>query len=181
MTEPLSCLYILPFITQFNSYSPYFRYFWKKFSSIRVLALLILLMPAFSTHAYAQDLTFKKGYALVAEKLIPVEFAANPDQREAGLSGRGLDKKKYFMVFTFDYPQKANFWMKNTKIDLSIAFINSKNKVDEIKNMKANSLLVIESKSSEIKYAFEAPKGYFAQNKIKVGDSFQIFNKKPPI
>ena len=41
-----------------------------------------------------------------------------------GLSGRNFDKNNYRMVFVFESPQRVDFWMKNTKIDLSIAFID---------------------------------------------------------
>ena len=123
----------------------------------------------------AYGATSNEGYALVAGTLFEVEIASSPTQRQFGLSNRGLNKDKYFMVFIFDYPQKVNFWMKDTKIDLSIAFIDSKNKVSEISSLKANSLQNKVSRSSDILYALEVPKGFFKQNNIVIGDDFQLF------
>ena len=118
---------------------------------------------------------FEKGYSLVGDHLFKVELAETPSQRQIGLSNRGHDKKNYFMVFIFESPQKVSFWMKDTKIDLSLVFIDSNNKVNEIISLKANSLNSKISKSSNIKYALEVPKGYVTQNAIAVGDNFQLF------
>ena len=76
--------------------------------------------------SYAQTAKFKTGYSLVADQLIPVEIAQTEAEREMGLSGRNFDKNNYRMVFVFEIPQRVNFWMKNTKIDLSIAQIHPK-------------------------------------------------------
>jgi len=79
------------------------------------------------------------------------------------------------MVFIFDAPQKVSFWMKDTKIDLSLIFIDSNNRVNQITALKANSLKRKSSKSSDIKYVLEVPKYYLTQNEIDMGDSFQLF------
>ena len=79
------------------------------------------------------------------------------------------------MVFVFESPKRVNFWMKNTKIDLSIAFIDKNNRINQIESLKANSLKTIRSHSEQIKYAFEAPRGHFTKMGIKVGDEFLIF------
>jgi uncharacterized membrane protein (UPF0127 family) len=60
--------------------------------------------------------------------------------------------------------------MKNTKIDLSIAFIDKNNRINQIESLKANSLKMVSSRSEEIKYAFEVLRGYFTKMGIKVGD-----------
>ena len=59
------------------------------------------------------------------------------------------------MVFVFENPKRVNFWMKNTRIDLSIAFIDKNNRIKQIESLKANSLKTISSRSEQIKYAFE--------------------------
>ncbi len=79
------------------------------------------------------------------------------------------------MVFIFDTPQKVSFWMKDTKIDLSLIFIDSNNRVNQITALKANSLKRKSSKSSDIKYVLEVPKYYLTQNEIDMGDNFQLF------
>ena len=126
-------------------------------------------------HSYAQTAKFKTGYSLVADQLIPVEIAQTEAEREMGLSGRNFDKNNYRMVFVFESPKRVNFWMKNTKIDLSIAFIDKNNRINQIESLKANLLKTISSRSEQIKYAFEVPRGFFTKMGIKVGDEFLIF------
>ena len=79
------------------------------------------------------------------------------------------------MLFIYDQPQQVSFWMKDTRKDLSIAFINVNNQIIQTENLKARSLKIVKSKSTQVKYAFEAPKGFFSVNNIKIGDGVLIF------
>ena len=139
------------------------------------LMALILSISQVFTPAIANEANFQKGYVLVSDSLFMVDIASGVYQSQIGLSNRKLIKDDYFMVFIFDKPQKVSFWMKNTKIDLSIAFIDSKSQIVEISNLKANSLKQKISKNNDIKYALEVPKGFFIENQIKVGDYLQLF------
>jgi len=139
------------------------------------LLTLILCFSQIFAPALANGATFQKGYVLVSDNLFMVDIASDINQSKIGLSNRNLNKENYFMVFILDKPQKVSFWMKNTKIDLSIAFINEESRIVEISNLKANSLKQKISKNNDIKYALEVPKGYFIENQIRVGDYFQIF------
>ena len=139
------------------------------------LLTLILCFSQIFAPALANGANFQKGYELVSDNLFMVDIASDMTQSKIGLSNRNLNKENYFMVFILDKPQKVSFWMKNTKIDLSIAFINEESRIVEISNLKANSLKQKISKNNDIKYALEVPKGYFIENQIRVGDYFQIF------
>ena len=139
------------------------------------LMSLILCFSQIFVPALANGANFQKGYVLVSDNLFMVDIASDTTQSKIGLSNRNLNKDNYFMVFILDKPQKVSFWMKNTKIDLSIAFINEESRIVEISNLKANSLKQKISKNNDIKYALEVPKGYFIENQIRVGDYFQIF------
>ena len=147
----------------------------SKFSLVLALISLLLCPQIALDDSYAQTAKFKTGYSLVAKQLIPVEIAQTEAERELGLSGRNFDKNNYRMVFVFENPQRVNFWMKNTKIDLSIAFIDKNNRINQIESLKANSLKTISSRSEQIKYAFEVPRGYFTKMGIKVGDEVLNF------
>ena len=147
----------------------------SKFSLVLALISLLVGQQIVLDHSYAQTAKFKTGYQLVADQLILVEFAQTEAEREIGLSGRNFDKNSFRMVFVFENPKRVNFWMKNTRIDLSIAFIDKNNRIKQIESLKANSLKTISSRSEQIKYAFEVPRGYFTKMGIKVGDEFLIF------
>ena len=139
------------------------------------LLVLILWCSQIFAPALANGAIFQKGYALVSDNLFMVDIASDMTQSKIGLSNRDLNKENYFMVFILDSPQKVNFWMKNTRIDLSIAFIDSESKIVEISDLKANSRKQKISKNNNIKYALEVPKGYFVENQISIGDYFQLF------
>ncbi len=139
------------------------------------LMTLILCFSQIFAPVLANGANFQKGYALVSDNLFKVDIVSDITQSKIGLSNRNLNKDNYFMVFILDKPQKVSFWMKNTKIDLSIAFINEESRIVEISNLKANSLKQKMSKSNNIKYALEVPKGFFIENQIRVGDYFQLF------
>ena len=125
--------------------------------------------------AHASVTTFDQGYLLVRAELIKVEFAQSKEEQTLGLSNRNLQTNNSFMVFVYDQPQRVSFWMKDTKKDLSIAFINADNRIIQIENLKAKSLKILNSKSSEVKYAFEVPKGFFGSHDIKIGDEVVVF------
>jgi len=131
-----------------------------------------LLLPILFLHPQQPSNAsfFEEASVEIAGKVIEVEVAASEAQRNRGLSSRARTSSKYFMLFVFDAPQQVNFWMKDTNRDLSIAFVDDKNKVIQIENLKARSLKTVQSKSKQIKYALEVPRGFFAKNNIKIGD-----------
>ena len=142
-----------------------------------VFALISLLISIqlSGDRAHAGVTSFDQGYLLVKSELIKVEFAQSKEEQTLGLSNRNLQTNNSFMVFVYNQPQRVSFWMKDTKKDLSIAFINADNRIIQIENLKAKSLKILNSKSSEVKYAFEVPKGFFSLNDIKIGDEVMIF------
>ena len=143
----------------------------------QVFALISLLISTQLSGgvARASVTSFEQGYFLVGRELIMVEFAQTKDEQTTGLSNRSLHASNSFMLFIYDQPQQVSFWMKDTRKDLSIAFINDNNQIIQTENLKARSLKIVKSKSSQVKYAFEAPKGFFNVNNIKIGDEVLIF------
>ena len=142
-----------------------------------VFALISLLISIqlSGDRAHAGVTSFDQGYLLVKSELIKVEFAQSKEEQTLGLSNRNLQTNNSFMVFVYNQPQRVSFWMKDTKKDLSIAFIGSNNRIIQIANLKAKSLKILNSKSSDVKYAFEVPKGFFGLHDIKVGDEVIVF------
>jgi uncharacterized membrane protein (UPF0127 family) len=100
---------------------------------------------------------------------ITVEIADTPQASENGLMFRDSLPEDHGMLFIFDQPKKASFWMRNTKIPLSIAYIDSAGKILEIKSMNPLDETVVPSSSDQIAYALEANQGWFAQHGISSG------------
>jgi uncharacterized membrane protein (UPF0127 family) len=98
-----------------------------------------------------------------------VEIANNPIKRECGLMNRKSMGKNNGMLFKFPYSHQLSFWMKNTYIPLNIAYIDDNGKILQIEEMTPLSTRAIVS-NNEVRYALEVNKGWFKENKVKVGD-----------
>ena len=70
------------------------------------------------------------------------------------------------MLFAYDIPQKASFWMKNTLIDLDIGFFTADGTLTQVKRMYANNLDSVSSARSDIAYCLEMKAGWFERNGI---------------
>jgi uncharacterized membrane protein (UPF0127 family) len=100
---------------------------------------------------------------------IPVEIADTPAERETGLIGRSASAADSGMLFVFDQDQPLSFWMKDTLIPLSIAFINSEGLIVDIQDMQPLDETPHDS-AAPAKYALEVNQEFFAANGIQVGD-----------
>ncbi len=100
--------------------------------------------------------------------VIKAELARSPDQRAIGLMHRKSMPANDGMLFVFEQPAPQCFWMKNTLLPLSIAFIADDGTIDSIQEMAAGSLDSHCSKRP-VRYALEMNQGWFAKRGIKPG------------
>jgi len=111
----------------------------------------------------------------IGEHLMKVEIADTPRLRDKGLSGRKNLKEGYGMLFVFDFQRHVSFWMKDTHIPLSIAFISSDGRILQIKQMTPHDLHNITSDYAA-KYALEVKQGFFDENGIEAGTRVDLSN-----
>lgn len=108
-------------------------------------------------------------------KKIKVAIADTYEKRGRGFMDVKEVPSDSGILFIFDVESKHCFWMKNTYVKLSIAFINKNREIVEIKDMKPlneNSVCP----AVEVLYALEMPYGYFRQNNIKEKDTISFVN-----
>ena len=100
--------------------------------------------------------------------IIKAELAQSPDQRAIGLMHRKSMPPNDGMLFVFEQPAAQCFWMKNTLLPLSIAFVTDDGTVSSIEEMSTGSL---DSHCSRqpVRYALEMNQGWFAKRGIKPG------------
>jgi uncharacterized membrane protein (UPF0127 family) len=97
------------------------------------------------------------------------EIARSDEERQQGLMYRKSLADGRGMLFVFDRDQILGFWMKNTLIPLSIAYIRSDGSIVEIKDMLPRDENLVRS-SRGVRYALEVPQGWFGRAGIKAGD-----------
>ena len=78
------------------------------------------------------------------------------------------------MVFMYEADQVMRFWMKDTPLDLDIAFVQADGVIAEIRTMKAEDLTEVASQSSHIRFCIEMPAGWYATSQVKAGDSINL-------
>jgi uncharacterized membrane protein (UPF0127 family) len=104
---------------------------------------------------------------------LTVEIARTAEEKAKGLMFRKKLDDGEGMLFIFERDQIMSFWMKNTMIPLSIAFITSGGRITDIKDMTPLSLSSVRS-SRSVRYALEAPQGWFERSGITVGASCEM-------
>jgi uncharacterized membrane protein (UPF0127 family) len=111
------------------------------------------------------------GHKLVAE------LATTPEQQATGLMHRFSLQPDHGMLFVFDRVERRSFWMKNTFIPLSIAFIANDGSIVNILDMAPHDESGHWSKGP-VRYALEMRKGWFAERSIGPGD--RVVGLPPP-
>jgi uncharacterized protein len=103
---------------------------------------------------------------------ISAEVAATQPDREQGLMYRAALGQNEGMLFVFDEIAYHCFWMKNTEIPLSIAYIDDNGTITDVQEMAAET----EDNHCPTKsgrYALEMAKGWFDANNVKPGMQLQ--------
>lgn len=135
-----------------------------------ILALLFSLLFAGSEKPKTIQVGFENG------KKLEVELARTFSERAQGLMNRTSLPENSGMLFVFPGPQKLSFWMKNTYIPLTIAYLDENKVIKEIYDMRAQSMMEKDPHAEDYpsdcrcQYALEVNQGWFKKNKIKVGE-----------
>ena len=101
------------------------------------------------------------------------EVARTYRQKANGLMFRKELKDGHGMLFIFSADIILSFWMKNTFIPLSIAYLCAEGVIMEIHDMEPLSLETVYS-SRPARYALETPQGWFERAGLKPGDRFDF-------
>jgi uncharacterized membrane protein (UPF0127 family) len=104
---------------------------------------------------------------------VKAEIARTDEERNTGLMYRKKLPDGEGMLFVYERDQIMSFWMKNTYIPLSIAFITSDGRIIEIKDMYPHDeTSVLSSRSA--RYALEVPQNWFSRVGVQLGDILKI-------
>lgn len=105
---------------------------------------------------------------------VSLEVADDEDTRRRGLMFRDSLAPNSGMLFVFSQEAIYPFWMKNTKIPLSIAFINSRGEIVGIRQMQPFDTTTMHMPFRPFRYAIEMEQGWFGAHGVKKGDTLRI-------
>jgi uncharacterized membrane protein (UPF0127 family) len=127
--------------------------------------------------------SFKRGTLVLSQDgrrvVLKVEVADTPEARAHGLMFRKSLRDDEGMLFVFTEDDRWAFWMKNTLVPLSIAFMDRNWRVVDIQDMPVaespehGPFPVYQSKAPA-RYALEVAQGFFTRKKIGVGARVQF-------
>ena len=130
--------------------------------------LCLLVLTGSSAAQGAPQLQLPRTQLTAGMHVLDVQLAQTPDQRQIGLMWRKEMPQHEGMLFVFERASQQCFWMRNTPIALSAAFVADDGTIVNIADMKPFSDA---SHCSEkpVRFVLEMNVGWFAKRQIKAG------------
>jgi uncharacterized membrane protein (UPF0127 family) len=107
-----------------------------------------------------------------AEEMV-TETALTGIQQQTGMMFRTNIAENEGMIFVFPYPHQASFWMKNTSVPLSAAYIDPEGIILEIHDLEPHNTNAVKAATDNIQYVLETSQGWFKRKKIEPGTLIQ--------
>src|SRR2546427_4828262 len=143
----------------------------------RLVGILVITGLLLGTPVHAA-VTFKRGFLTItqgpARVFLNVEVADTPESQAQGLGNRISLPNNAGMLFIFETTSLWSFWMKDTLIPLTVAFIDEQWQIVDLIDMAVakdpqNGPFEIYKPVNPSHYALEVNQGYFRQKNITVG------------
>jgi uncharacterized protein len=132
------------------------------------LAALLLALSAYPAGAQEPQTALPRVKLQAGMYLIDAQVAQSPGQREIGLMFRKEMPQSEGMLFVFEEPSQQCFWMRNTLIPLTAAFIADDGTVVNLADMKPQTL-DSHCSNQPVRYVLEMNQGWFSRKGIKPG------------
>jgi uncharacterized membrane protein (UPF0127 family) len=128
----------------------------------------VLLCVSISSAQEVPQTQLQRTALSVGIHQIDTQIAATAEQREIGLMYRKEMPQHEGMLFVFENPSRLCFWMKNTLIPLTAAFIADDGTIVNLENMKPQTL-DSHCSTKPVRYVLEMNLGWFAKKGVKPG------------
>ncbi|RZL44514.1 MAG: DUF192 domain-containing protein [Variovorax sp.] len=132
------------------------------------ITALLLAVAAVAAFAQEPQMNLPRVRLSAGMHQIDAQVAAAPEQRMTGLMHRKEMPQHEGMLFVFEQPSQQCFWMKNTLLPLSIAFVEDDGTIVNIDEMKPQTL-DSHCSAKPVRYVLEMNTGWFAKKGIKAG------------
>ena len=123
-------------------------------------------------HAQKPQTSLPRAALSVGMYRIDAQIATTSEQHATGLMFRTDMPQHEGMLFVFQQPTQQCFWMKNTLIPLSVAFVADDGTIVNLDEMKAQTLNA-HCSEKPVRYVLEMNTGWFAKKGLKAGNKLQ--------
>ena len=135
---------------------------------------LFMILTISSVNILACPLELPTATISIIGNPLTVELATTPTSRGCGLSHRDELSKNHGMLFIFPNLRTRNFWMKDTSIPLSIAYLDGAGQIFNIQDMAPLQTDKQYPSLHPAAYALEVKQGWFGRHGIEVGDLVEM-------
>lgn len=142
-----------------------------KFVCAYACALLLCACQADKPKPADADAFFDMSVGGVAFR---AQLAVSDAEKMRGLMFRDSLGENDGMVFVYETPSRASFWMKNTKIPLDIGFFDKNGVLTEVKKLYPHNLDSVGSSRADILYCIEMKQGWFGKNGVAATDRLDM-------
>jgi uncharacterized membrane protein (UPF0127 family) len=139
-----------------------------------IAILAAIICHCFPLSATACPLKLPMKTILIKGHKLTIELAFTPKSRSCGLSNRYALDENHGMLFIFPNAAMQKFWMKDTHIPLSIAFISDSGEITNIEKMVPNQTHEQYNSSEPVRYVLEVNQGWFDSHGIEAGDTAEF-------
>jgi uncharacterized membrane protein (UPF0127 family) len=137
----------------------------------RAVAIALSCLALTATCALAQDapqMDLPRTQLSAGMYKIDAQVALTPEQRATGLMFRREMPAYEGMLFVFEQPSEQCFWMKNTLLPLTAAFVANDGTIVNLADMKPQTTTP-HCSAQPVRYVLEMNQGWFAKRGIKAG------------
>jgi hypothetical protein len=107
--------------------------------------------------------------ATVNGQTLSLQVVASPETRARGLMFYRELPADAGMLFVFPVDGQQSFWMRNTFVPLSVAFLDAERRIINIEDMQPLDEQTFHVSAAPARYAIEVNQGWFAQRGIEPG------------
>jgi uncharacterized membrane protein (UPF0127 family) len=135
---------------------------------VRLALLLSALGLQTTVQAQAPQMNLQRTQLSAGMHLLDVQLALTPEQRQIGLMWRKEMPQHEGMLFVFEQPASQCFWMRNTLLPLTAAFVDDDGTIVNLADMKPQNDDT-HCSLKPVRFVLEMNQGWFAKRSIKAG------------
>ena len=138
----------------------------------RILISVFITIASFASYAQTPQTHLQRATLLVGMFQIDAQIAQTPEERQIGLMFRVQMPQAEGMIFIFEEPSKQCFWMKNTILPLTAAFVSDDGIIVNLADMKPQTTET-HCSAKPVRFVLEMNQGWFVKKGIKAGSKLK--------